>query len=258
MAAGNPRFGDRRGDDVGVLQLAAARPVGAGVAAWGAAGLAGLGAGAAVGLAAAVDVGVAVFAAGFALGRRRQVAPRGLGLVDHALVRPGVLRQGRGWNENERRQQGDENAGTHGQFLPPGAKRDAIALLAAWSRRGHATNDGAIGGTLRHHRNRYTYRSLNNLPPDGRRTGGARDGRFASSRTGQVLPLEFVVGGELRTVTLPCRITATNSDTYAALARLGFGLMQAPRYHYAREAEQGTLVEVLADCPPSPTPISVL
>jgi DNA-binding transcriptional LysR family regulator len=81
---------------------------------------------------------------------------------------------------------------------------------------------------------------------------------FASSRTGQVLPLEFMVGNELRTVTLPSRITVTNSETYAALARLGFGLMQAPRYHYASDAEQGRLVEVLADCPPSPTPISVL
>jgi hypothetical protein len=29
---------------------------------------------------------------------------------------------------------------------------------------------------------------------------------------------------------LPCRITVTNSDTYANLARLGFGLIQAPRY----------------------------
>jgi len=81
---------------------------------------------------------------------------------------------------------------------------------------------------------------------------------FASSRTGQVLPLEFTVGGELRTVTLPCRITVTATDTYAALARMGYGLMQAPRHGYARDLAAGTLVEVLADHPPSPTPISVL
>jgi DNA-binding transcriptional LysR family regulator len=81
---------------------------------------------------------------------------------------------------------------------------------------------------------------------------------FASSRTGQVLPLEFSVGAELRTLTLPCRITVTNSDTYADLARLGFGLMQAPRYRYAKDRAAGTLVEVLGDHPPSPTPISVL
>jgi len=81
---------------------------------------------------------------------------------------------------------------------------------------------------------------------------------FASSRTGQVLPLEFTVGGELRKVTLPCRITVANSDTYAALARLGYGLIQAPRHGYAKDLAVGALVEVLADYPPSPTPISVL
>jgi DNA-binding transcriptional LysR family regulator len=81
---------------------------------------------------------------------------------------------------------------------------------------------------------------------------------FASSRTGQVLPLEFTVEGEVRTMMLSCRITVTNSDTYANLARLGFGLMQAPRYRYAEDLAAGTLVEVLHAHPPSPTPISVL
>jgi DNA-binding transcriptional LysR family regulator len=81
---------------------------------------------------------------------------------------------------------------------------------------------------------------------------------FASSRTGQVLPLEFTVEGELRTMMLSCRITVTNSDTYANLARLGFGLMQAPRYRYAEDLAAGSLVEVLHEHPPSPTPISVL
>jgi len=81
---------------------------------------------------------------------------------------------------------------------------------------------------------------------------------FASSRTGQVLPLEFTVEGEVRTTMLPCRITVTNTDTYAHLARLGFGLMQAPRYRYAEDLAAGRLMEVLHQHPPSPTPISVL
>jgi DNA-binding transcriptional LysR family regulator len=81
---------------------------------------------------------------------------------------------------------------------------------------------------------------------------------FASSRTGQVLPLEFTVEGEVRTMVLPFRITVTNSDTYANLARLGFGLIQVPRYRYAEDLAAGTLVEVLREHPPSPTPISVL
>jgi DNA-binding transcriptional LysR family regulator len=81
---------------------------------------------------------------------------------------------------------------------------------------------------------------------------------FASSRTGQVLPLEFTVEGQIRTTMLPFRITVTNTDTYATLARLGFGLMQAPRYRYAADVAAGTLVEVLPQHPPSATPISVL
>ena len=81
---------------------------------------------------------------------------------------------------------------------------------------------------------------------------------FASSRTGQVLPLEFTVDGELRTIVLPSRISVSHTDSYAALARLGFGLMQAPRYRYAEDLAAGTLVEVLREHPPSPTPISVL
>ena len=81
---------------------------------------------------------------------------------------------------------------------------------------------------------------------------------FASSRTGQVLPLEFSLEGEVRTMMLPFRITATNTDTYADLARLGFGLMQAPRYRYAADLAAGRLVEVMRGHPPSPTPISVL
>jgi DNA-binding transcriptional LysR family regulator len=81
---------------------------------------------------------------------------------------------------------------------------------------------------------------------------------FASSRTGQVLPLEFTVANEVRTLTLPHRITVTNTNTYAALARLGFGLIQVPRYRYAEDLAAGTLVEVLPDHPPTPMPISGL
>jgi DNA-binding transcriptional LysR family regulator len=81
---------------------------------------------------------------------------------------------------------------------------------------------------------------------------------FLSSRTGEVMPLEFSVDGALREVRLPVRVSANHSDTTADLARRGFGLMQAPRYRFMAELEAGTLVEVLPDCPPSPTPLSAL
>ncbi|MCK1393975.1 LysR family transcriptional regulator [Bradyrhizobium sp. 1] len=81
---------------------------------------------------------------------------------------------------------------------------------------------------------------------------------FLSSRTGDVLPLEFSVARALRHVVLPSRVRVNNSDTMADLARLGFGLAQAPRYRFADDLASGALVEVLADYPPSPTPLSAL
>ncbi len=81
---------------------------------------------------------------------------------------------------------------------------------------------------------------------------------FVSSRTGDVLPLEFSVGGRLRHIALPSRVRVNNSDTMAELARLGLGLVQAPRYRFAQDLASGTLVEVLADHPPSPTPLTAL
>jgi len=81
---------------------------------------------------------------------------------------------------------------------------------------------------------------------------------FLSSRLGEVLPLEFLVDGTLRHVRLPSRVTVNNSDTAADLARLGLGLLQAPRYRFAEDLAAGRLVEVLARTPPSPTPLSAL
>jgi len=81
---------------------------------------------------------------------------------------------------------------------------------------------------------------------------------FLSSRTGEVLPLEFTVGTVMQAVRLPYRITANNSDTMADLARLGLGLIQAPRYRFVDDLAAGRLVEVLAQYPPSRTPLSAL
>lgn len=88
--------------------------------------------------------------------------------------------------------------------------------------------------------------------------GGHLSVGFVSSRTGQVLPFEFQVGGSIREVTLPSRVTVNNSDTMADLARLGFGLIQAPRYRLAEDLVSGRLVEVLAGFRPTPTPLSAL
>ncbi|HEU0094912.1 MAG TPA: LysR substrate-binding domain-containing protein, partial [Rhizomicrobium sp.] len=48
------------------------------------------------------------------------------------------------------------------------------------------------------------------------------------------------------------------ADSYRAAARLGFGLIQVPRYGLQEDFARGTLVPVLEDTPPSPMPISLL
>ena len=96
------------------------------------------------------------------------------------------------------------------------------------------------------------------MPPSPDRLDGHIAVGFISSRTGHVMPLEFLVGDAVRYVTLPCRLTVNNSDTMVDLARRGFGLIQAPRYRLQQDIDDGSLVEVLADFPPTPTPLSVL
>jgi DNA-binding transcriptional LysR family regulator len=81
---------------------------------------------------------------------------------------------------------------------------------------------------------------------------------FMSSASGMALPLEFTVNGAVRNVSLPSTVTVTSAETYVAAARLGLGLIQVPRYHVADALADGTLVEVLPEFPPSPTPVSLL
>jgi DNA-binding transcriptional LysR family regulator len=81
---------------------------------------------------------------------------------------------------------------------------------------------------------------------------------FRSSATGAVLPLEFMVAGEMKTVLLPSALTVDAAESYSAAALLGLGLIQVPRYAKAEAFARGTLVPVLDDTPPSPTPVSLL
>lgn len=81
---------------------------------------------------------------------------------------------------------------------------------------------------------------------------------FVSSATGQVLPLEFTVGGTLRNLLPPVVVSVTAAETMVAAAKLGLGLIQVPRYHVAADLTAGRLVEVLREFRPSPTPVSLL
>lgn len=65
------------------------------------------------------------------------------------------------------------------------------------------------------------------------------------------------MAGQAR-LTLPTRVQASNADTGVEAARLGLGLIQAPRHRLRRDLVTGSLVEVLTDCPPALMPISIL
>ena len=81
---------------------------------------------------------------------------------------------------------------------------------------------------------------------------------FRSSATGGVLPLEFIVAGLRKTVTLPMTLSVDGAESYRAAARLGLGLIQVPRYALAEDFARGTLMPLLEDTPPSPTAVSLL
>jgi DNA-binding transcriptional LysR family regulator len=96
------------------------------------------------------------------------------------------------------------------------------------------------------------------VPADIDALAGHRMVGFLSSATRKVVPLEFGLDGEFRSVSLPAAVIVNASESYLAAARLGLGLIQMPPYAVKSDIEQGTLVPVLADHPPSPTPVSVL
>ena len=81
---------------------------------------------------------------------------------------------------------------------------------------------------------------------------------FRSSATGSVLPLEFMVEGKARTVMLPARLSVDGADTYRAAALHHHGLIQVPRYAIEAHLADGSLVEVMPETPPSPTPVHLL
>ncbi|ACI50675.1 transcriptional regulator, LysR family [Gluconacetobacter diazotrophicus PA1 5] len=96
------------------------------------------------------------------------------------------------------------------------------------------------------------------MPGDVDALDGHRMVGFRSSATGTLLPLEFMVGDSLRTITLLSPVAVNGAESLVAAARLGLGLVQVPRYHVVQDLGQGTLVVVLPDHPPSRTPVSLL
>ena len=81
---------------------------------------------------------------------------------------------------------------------------------------------------------------------------------FYSSTCGRMLPFDFMVDGEQRSVALPGSVSVTNAEAYVACCASHLGLVQLPRYHVAAQLESGAFREVLAAWRPTPMPVSVL
>lgn len=90
------------------------------------------------------------------------------------------------------------------------------------------------------------------------RLDGHRMVGFHSSATGTLVPLEFLVGGQIRNVTLPATLSVNAAESFHAAARLGLGIIQVPRYHAQRYIDSGELMPILEDFPMTKTPVSLL
>lgn len=87
---------------------------------------------------------------------------------------------------------------------------------------------------------------------------GHRMVSFLSSATGRPMPLYFTINKQEVERIPPAMLMTTAAATMVSAARLGMGIIQVPRYHLVDDLKAGRLVEILADTPPSPSPIYVL
>jgi DNA-binding transcriptional LysR family regulator len=81
---------------------------------------------------------------------------------------------------------------------------------------------------------------------------------YFSATTGTRFGLEFVVEGQVQPINLPRLVSVNSADGYMAACEAGYGLVQAPYYHVARQLKEGRLCEVLRDVPPPGMPLTAL
>lgn len=81
---------------------------------------------------------------------------------------------------------------------------------------------------------------------------------FLHSSTGHPYPLELTIDGKPREIAVPADVIVNSAENTVAMGLLGLGLIQVPRYRVEDGLADGTLVELLSDHPPTPTPVSLL
>jgi DNA-binding transcriptional LysR family regulator len=102
------------------------------------------------------------------------------------------------------------------------------------------------------------YLEKHGMPEHPDRLDGHRMVGFQSSASGSLIPLEFLVNGQIRNVTLPATLSVNAAESFHAAALLGLGIIQVPRYHIERYLQSGELVHILSEFPLTPTPVSLL
>jgi DNA-binding transcriptional LysR family regulator len=81
---------------------------------------------------------------------------------------------------------------------------------------------------------------------------------YVSGSSGKRYGLEFVVDGQVQSVDLPKQVAVNSADGYLAACEAGYGLVQTPYYHVARQLEEGRLCEVLREVPSPGMPMTAL
>ena len=81
---------------------------------------------------------------------------------------------------------------------------------------------------------------------------------FLQPGAGRPYPLELTLDGKTREIAVQADVVVNSAENTVAMGLLGLGLIQVPRYRVEDALADGTLVEVLTDHPPTPTPVSLL
>jgi DNA-binding transcriptional LysR family regulator len=102
-----------------------------------------------------------------------------------------------------------------------------------------------------------TYLERHGTPRTLEEFRGHRAVNYAGT-TGKIVPFEFLVEDERRTVQLRGSATVSHADAYVSCCEAGLGFIQLPRYHVERQLAEGSLCEVLAEHRPPAMPVSVL
>lgn len=102
------------------------------------------------------------------------------------------------------------------------------------------------------------YLARHGVPATPAQLDGHRSVVHFSGRTGRPFDWDFVAGGVPERRRVPGPISVNDADAYVDCGLQGLGIIQAAAYMVDAHLASGALVEVLADCPSLPMPVSLV